>query len=156
MNGEVLKRARVKAKVGQAEIAKLCDVTQSAVSRWEHGTPIPTDKARIIAKRLGLYASDLNPDAQDAEISVRYVKGYRDALRWQREVMGSDDPMDMKFVLVSLVEWLDEKSWVVSVTRDQVIDRLEGGGEHIEEALSSPWVERFGVDYTMRLVFPEP
>lgn len=154
MKGEVLKRARVRAGLGQKDVADLCDVTQSAVSRWEHGTPIPQDKARIMAERLGIHVSDLVDSAESQE-GPRGVRSYQDALYWQRGVMGSSEDMDVKYILVSLVGWIHEGTWVVSVTPKELVDRLEGGSDHIERALNSPWVERFGADYTMRLVFPD-
>jgi transcriptional regulator with XRE-family HTH domain len=147
MKGIELRRARERAGVYQSELAQACGVQQSTVSRWERGTPIPDDKLDIIYDMLGLE----DVDGRCGE----YVDDWEALRDWKMRVASRVEDKDVRLILITLDTWLDVKSWVVSVTREEIVDLLGGGGEHIDRALRSGYVDRIGrAEFTIRLKFP--
>src|SRR5262245_66191862 len=60
--GERIRRAREKAGLSQAELARRIKVSRTAIYLWEEGeTAIRNGKVPALAAALGLQPSDLNP-----------------------------------------------------------------------------------------------
>lgn len=52
--GQVIRRARERAGLSQAELAKLCGVKQPSVAKWEKSRSVTEDTVRRVAKALRL------------------------------------------------------------------------------------------------------
>lgn len=148
MKGTSLRRAREMAGITQAALAQACGVEQSTVSRWEKSDKaIPPGNESAVFKLLG--ASD------DPGVVGGYVDSHDELREWKMRVAEREKDKDMRLILIVLDTWLDTSSWVVSVTREEIIDLLGGGDGHIDRALRSAWVDRLGrVEFALRLRFP--
>lgn len=159
MDGKALKAARKRAGLYQADVARELGVEQSTISRWERGTPVPLEKVTALAELLGMRPEEISPEIAPKPSRPRFVSSFEELNEWRTRVLREEEDPDFRLLLVAIPVFLDEVSWIVPVTVEQITELL--GGEDLvaqnwERALSSPWVERVGqVKYTLRLRFPE-
>jgi transcriptional regulator with XRE-family HTH domain len=66
--GDLIRKARIKHKLGLAEVAASCHCSVQFISNIEHGrAPLPWDKAPALAKTLKISLNDL----QSANLALR-------------------------------------------------------------------------------------
>lgn len=68
--GERIRRARERAGLSQAELARRINVSRTAIYQWEEGqTTIRNGKVPALAAALGLQPNDLNPFDGDSTLA---------------------------------------------------------------------------------------
>lgn len=154
---------RKRRGLSQQELADVLGVSRGTISRWENAKYSP-DVSRLddLADALDTDVQTLRKamEVEDKEPPRHYVESEDDVSDWRDVVVVDRDIDDFtRVVLMSLPVFMDRKSWVVTVTVDEYIERTgrsrEMVEEHLPKAMASQYVERIGkVEYTARLKFP--
>lgn len=175
MIGGTIKRLRKKAGFRrQEDLARAMSehlgegqVDQSQISKWEtNSRQVPDDKIEALAAALGVPVGELLTERREAEEREaqgsdrigRIVTGNQIGA-WAIAAGVSDQPEDVRMVLVALASFVDPDTWVVSISQDELARsanlRLEMVRERWHEVLDSDFVERIGTgEWTLKLVLP--
>jgi transcriptional regulator with XRE-family HTH domain len=166
MSGRLIRLTRKRLGIDQATIARQCGVSQSTVSRWEAGAPVPIEHLEVLASMLNLRPEQISPEyapitTGDGRVRPkgRVVDSYELLAAWTEAVLIEEKDRDRRLVLIAVASFIDPGSWAVPITIDDLIGRV--GNEavarhHFDAILKSPWVEQVGrVEYMLRLYLPE-
>ena len=81
--GQLIKKARRKAGMTQADLAEKLGISYVGISQWENGTRNPKyDTIRRIANALGIEWTELVPEEEQAAIVIEHtMKGIKEAVK---------------------------------------------------------------------------
>lgn len=147
----------------QGDVAEKCGVSTSTVSKWELGKlDIPEEKVALLASALSV-SEDLIHElrgAPDDNPINGFVCSYGDIASWVLAIAESDEPAEVRSVLIGLPLYIDKKSWLSVFELGELSGRMnlrrEFVEKHLKKALQTDFVERVNptVEYVVRLRFP--
>ena len=168
--GMVVREFRKRAGLTQGQLAKLINVRQATVSRWERSErEVPLDLVGDITTACGFFYDDFLTRVDELSAAslnetppppTGQVTSEATLTAWTTRVIadGPDDP-NLKLLLFVLQNYVDKTSWVVSGTIPQIALSASLPTGMVEdlwaELLGSPFVERVGSgEWVLRLVVP--
>jgi len=168
MFDELLKKAREGAGMSQDDLKEASGVSVSNISRYENSHRNPSDES------LDALIEALEVDQETEDRMREAVRRARDKTTgpngmvddpdkiepWTNAVLSSELPGNARIILANARHLLDEQSWVVAATTEEIADAANLSPSEVESAihhaLDSPFLERIGsVEWAFRLTFPE-
>jgi len=119
--GELLRGMRLRSRLTQSELAKLCSVRQPSVAAWESGDSVPGPEALHMA----LQALQARPEEMEAIRRCRHIpsdpnaKG--DLMRRLRVFLGHETPYELKEPMILLIQRDAWRDAVLNPASDEIL-----------------------------------